>query len=137
MVPESCSSGAASPRANSPTASSWNRPSSATCDPDSELGQVEVFGPVLSLMRFDTEDEAVAIANGTSYGLASYLWTNDIGRINRIAPRLQAGGVYVNGASPVVGCELPFGGLGISGFGREGGLEGLLEFVRTKAVAIA
>jgi acyl-CoA reductase-like NAD-dependent aldehyde dehydrogenase len=105
--------------------------------PDSELGQVEVFGPVLSLMRFDTEDEAVAIANGTSYGLASYLWTNDIGRINRIAPRLQAGGVYVNGASPVVGCELPFGGLGISGFGREGGLEGLLEFVRTKAVAIA
>jgi aldehyde dehydrogenase (NAD+) len=45
--------------------------------------------------------------------------------------------VYVNGASPVVGCELPFGGVGISGFGREGGLEGLLEFVRTKAVAIA
>ena len=54
-----------------------------------------------------------------------------------LVPRLEAGGVYVNGASPVTGCELPFGGVGISGFGREGGLEGLLEFVRTKAVAIA
>ena len=106
-------------------------------DPRSELGQVEVFGPVLSLMRFETEDEAVEIANGTSYGLASYLWTSDVARINRLVPRLEAGGVYVNGASPVTGCELPFGGVGISGFGREGGLEGLLEFVRTKAVAIA
>jgi aldehyde dehydrogenase (NAD+) len=105
-------------------------------DPASELGQVEVFGPVLSLMRFETEDEALAIANGTSYGLASYIWTNDVRRINRLVPRLEAGGVYVNGASPVTGCELPFGGVGNSGFGREGGLEGLLEFVRTKAVAI-
>jgi aldehyde dehydrogenase (NAD+) len=105
--------------------------------PDSELGQVEVFGPVLSLMRFHTEEEALEIANGTSYGLASYIWTSDVARITRLASRLEAGGVYVNGASPVVGCELPFGGVGISGFGREGGLEGLLEFVRTKAVAIA
>ena len=106
-------------------------------DPQSELGQVEVFGPVLSLMRFHTDEEALDIANATSYGLASYLWTKDISRINQLVPRLEAGGVYVNGASPVVGCELPFGGVGISGFGREGGLEGLLEFVRTKAVAIA
>lgn len=106
-------------------------------DPTSELGQVEVFGPVLALMRFETEEEAVQIANSTDYGLASYLWTNDAARISRLVPRLEAGGVYVNGASPVTGCELPFGGVGISGFGREGGLEGLLEFVRTKAVAIA
>ncbi|MCU1452894.1 MAG: Aldehyde Dehydrogenase [Acidimicrobiales bacterium] len=106
-------------------------------DPASELGQVEVFGPVLCLMRFETEEEGLQIANGTSYGLAAYLWTNDVARINRLVPRLEAGGVYVNGASPVTGCELPFGGVGISGFGREGGLEGLLEFVRTKAVAIA
>jgi aldehyde dehydrogenase (NAD+) len=105
-------------------------------DPTSELGQVEVFGPVLALMRFDTEEEAMEIANGTSYGLASYLWTNDAARIQRLVPQLEAGGVYVNGASPVTGCELPFGGIGASGFGREGGLEGLLEFVRTKAVAI-
>ena len=106
-------------------------------DPASELGQVEVFGPVLSLMRFTSEDEALQIANGTSYGLASYVWTNDMARVNRLVPRLESGGVYVNGATPVTGCELPFGGTGISGFGREGGLEGLLEFVRTKAVAIA
>lgn len=106
-------------------------------DPTSELGQVEVFGPVLSLMRFETEEQALQIANGTSYGLASYLWTHDVARINRLVHRLEAGGVCVNGASPVTGCELPFGGVGISGFGREGGLEGLLEFVRTKAVAIA
>jgi len=106
-------------------------------DPDSEVAQVEVFGPVLCLVRFHDEDEAVRIANSTQYGLAAYVWTSDIGRINRLTTALHAGGVYVNGASPVVGCELPFGGVGISGFGREGGLEGLLEFVRTKAVAIA
>ncbi|OHV30923.1 MULTISPECIES: aldehyde dehydrogenase family protein [Pseudofrankia] len=106
-------------------------------DPASELGQVEVFGPVLSLMRFASEDEAVALANATEYGLASYAYTKDVRRINRLATQLHAGGVYVNGASPVLGCELPFGGVGISGYGREGGLEGLLEFVRTKAVAIA
>lgn len=105
--------------------------------PDSELGQVEVFGPVLSLMRFQTDQEAVDIANATSYGLASYLWTNDVRRIQWIGARLRAGGVYVNGATPVTGCELPFGGVGISGFGREGGQEGLFEFIRTKAMAIA
>jgi aldehyde dehydrogenase (NAD+) len=105
--------------------------------PTSELGQVEVFGPVLSIMRFETDEQALDIANSTSYGLASYLWTNDVRRITSFVPRLEAGGVYVNGAMPVVGCELPFGGVGISGFGREGGHEGLFEFVRTKAVAIA
>ena len=69
-------------------------------DPASELGQVEVFGPVLSLMRFSTEEEAVRIANGTPYGLASYVWTSDQGRINRLSTQLRAGGVYVNGRQP-------------------------------------
>ena len=105
--------------------------------PGSEIEQVEVFGPVLSMIRFHTEEEAITIANGTEYGLAAYLWTNDIGRIKRFTTELEAGGVYVNGAVPVLGCELPFGGIGLSGFGRESGEEGLLEFVRTKAVAIA
>jgi acyl-CoA reductase-like NAD-dependent aldehyde dehydrogenase len=106
-------------------------------DPASELAQVEVFGPVLSLLRFSTEDEAVRIANSTPYGLASYVWTQDAARISRLATQLHAGGVYVNGAPPVISCELPFGGVGISGYGREGGREGLFEFLRTKAVAIA
>jgi acyl-CoA reductase-like NAD-dependent aldehyde dehydrogenase len=106
-------------------------------DPTSELGQVEVFGPVLSLMRFETEEQAIEIANSTEYGLASYVYTKDIDRIQRMVTALRAGGVYVNGASPVVGCELAFGGVGISGYGREGGEEGLFEFLRTKAVGIA
>ena len=106
-------------------------------DPASELGRVEVFGPVLSLMRFETEEQAIDIANSTEYGLASYVYTNDIGRIQRMVTALHAGGVYINGASPVVGCELAFGGIGISGYGREGGQEGLYEFLRTKAVGIA
>jgi aldehyde dehydrogenase (NAD+) len=106
-------------------------------DPSSELGQVEVFGPVLSLMRFHTEEEAVRIANATAYGLASYVYTKDASRIARLVTALEAGGVYINGASPVVGCELPFGGIGISGYGREGGEEGLFEFLQTKAVAVA
>jgi acyl-CoA reductase-like NAD-dependent aldehyde dehydrogenase len=88
-------------------------------------------------MRFETEEQAIAMANSTDYGLASYVYTKDIGRVQRMVTALQAGGVYVNGASPVVGCELPFGGIGISGFGREGGEEGLFEFLRTKAVGIA
>jgi aldehyde dehydrogenase (NAD+) len=106
-------------------------------DPTSEVGQTEVFGPVLSLMRFDTEEQAIDIANSTEYGLASYVYTKDIDRIQRMVTALHAGGVYINGASPVVGCELAFGGVGISGYGREGGEEGLFEFLRTKAVGIA
>ncbi|MCV7377555.1 aldehyde dehydrogenase [Mycobacterium alsense] len=106
-------------------------------DPGSELGQIEVFGPVLSLMRFETEEQAIAMANSTAYGLASYVYTQDINRVTRMVSALKAGGVYVNGASPVVGCELAFGGVGISGFGREGGEEGLFEFLRTKAVGVS
>ncbi len=105
-------------------------------DPASEIAQVEVFGPVLSVLRFSSDEQAVEIANSTSYGLASYIWSNDMHRVLRMAEDLEAGGVYVNGAYPLAS-GLPFGGVGMSGFGREGGREGIYEFLRTKAVAIA
>lgn len=108
----------------------------ADVDPDSEIAQSEVFGPVLCITRFDTDDEVVSIANATRYGLASYAWTNDLRRVQRLTSDLQAGGVYVNGAQPVIAPELSFGGIGISGFGREGGREGINEFLRTKAISI-
>ena len=130
-------SAAASPAASSPTASTSSRPCSATSTRAASSARWKCSGRCCRSCGSTPRTEALEIANATSYGLASYIWTKDIGRINRLAPRLEAGGVYVNGASPVVGCELPFGGVGISGFGREGGLEGLTEFVRTKAVAIA
>jgi acyl-CoA reductase-like NAD-dependent aldehyde dehydrogenase len=104
-------------------------------DPASEIAQVEVFGPVLAVLRFSSEVEAVEIANSTNYGLASYLWTNDLRRVQRVSEDLQAGGVYVNGGYPLAS-GLPFGGLGVSGYGREGGREGIYEFTRTKSVAI-
>jgi aldehyde dehydrogenase (NAD+) len=106
-------------------------------DPATEVAQIEVFGPVVCLFPFSTEDEALSLANSTEYGLASYIYTNDLARVNRLTPQLKAGGVYVNGAPPVARPALPFGGIGVSGFGREGGQEGLFEFLRTKAVAIA
>ena len=97
-------------------------------DPESELAQVEVFGPVLSLLRFSTEEEAVRIANSTP--LRAGRVRVDAGRRRGSAgwrQQLHAGGVYINGAPPVISCELPFGGVGISGYGREGGQEGLLR----------
>ncbi|MET0250075.1 MAG: aldehyde dehydrogenase family protein [Sphingobium sp.] len=105
-------------------------------DPDSEIAQVEIFGPVLLVMKFRDEDEAVRIANNTQYGLAAYIQSDDVRRVHRLAERLKAGGVYVNGASQIWP-HTPFGGLGVSGFGKEGGRAGLDEFLRYKTVSIA
>lgn len=103
---------------------------------DSELFTHEVFGPVLSITPFDTEEEAVALANSTDYGLSGYLWTAEAGRITRVTEAMRTGGVMVNGAQPA-GVALPFGGIGMSGVGREGGIEGLEEFLWTKSIAVA
>jgi len=105
-------------------------------DPMSEIAQVEIFGPVLVVMKFRDEDEAVRLANCTPSGLAAYIQSNDVKRVHRVAERLRAGGVYVNGATQIRP-GTPFGGLGISGFGKEGGRAGLDEFLRYKTVAIA
>lgn len=108
----------------------------ADADPDAEISQVEIFGPALVVMKFETEDEAVAIANNSDYGLAAYIQSNDLKRVHRIAERLKSGGVYVNGAYQI-NPHTPFGGIGISGFGKEGGKAGLDEYLRYKTVAIA
>ena len=104
-------------------------------DPMSEIAQEEVFGPVVSILPFDTEEEAIRIANCTKYGLASFLYTTDLRRAHRVAEQIQSGGVYINGGIPVAP-NTPYGGFGMSGIGREGGRQGIDEFLQPKTVAI-
>lgn len=103
--------------------------------PEMCIAQVEVFGPVLAVIPFDSEEEAIAIANGTDFGLVAGVFTQDISRAMRCARRLKAGQVFVN-EWYAGGIETPFGGVGLSGFGREKGQEALYSYVRTKNVAI-
>ena len=104
-------------------------------NPDHEISQVEIFGPAVVVTKFNTEDEAVALANNSAYGLAAYIQSNDLGRVHRLAERLHAGGVYVNGGFQI-NPHTPFGGIGISGFGKEGGKAGIDEFLHYKTVTI-
>jgi aldehyde dehydrogenase (NAD+) len=108
----------------------------ADADPAAEISQVEIFGPVLVVTKFANEDEAVAIANATPYGLAAYIQTSDVKRAHRLSERLKAGGIYINGGSSIRP-QTPFGGIGLSGYGREGGRAGIDEFLRYKTVTIA
>jgi aldehyde dehydrogenase (NAD+) len=100
------------------------------------LWQEEVFGPVLAVQAFDDEDEALALANGTRYGLVAGVWTRDGARQMRLARRLQSGQVFVNNYGAGGGVELPFGGVKASGYGREKGFEALYGFTTLKTVAI-
>lgn len=100
---------------------------------DMTIAREEIFGPVLSIIPFDTEDEALAIANDTVYGLTNYLQTGDPERASRVARQLRSGMVEVNGAS--LGAGSPFGGYKQSGNSREGGVWGLEDFLEVKAVA--
>jgi len=109
----------------------------AEADPYSTIAQKEVFGPVLCAFKFRDEDEAVKLANATEYGLSAYVQTNDLNIAQRMVRQLHAGTVYVNQATPSVLAASPFGGLGISGFGREGGKAGLEEFIRIKGVGMS
>lgn len=101
--------------------------------PDAAIAREEVFGPVLAVLPFDGEDEAVALANGTPYGLAGAVWTREGGRGHRVAAALRAGTVWVNGYK-TINVASPFGGFGRSGFGRSSGREALMAYTQTKSV---
>ena len=99
---------------------------------DMEIARTEIFGPVLSVMPFENEEEAIKIANDTPYGLTNYIQTQDKDKVKRVARKLRSGMVDVNGAGIAV--DAPFGGFKHSGIGREAGEHGLEEFLEVKAV---
>jgi aldehyde dehydrogenase (NAD+) len=103
--------------------------------PEMNIAQEEVFGPVLVIIPFEDETEAMAIANGTDFGLVAGVFTQDLNKAMRCARLLRSGQVFVN-EWYAGGIEVPFGGVGLSGYGRERGQEALYSYVRTKNVAI-
>ncbi|MBA4115423.1 MAG: aldehyde dehydrogenase family protein, partial [Rubrobacter sp.] len=102
---------------------------------EADLRYEEIFGPVAPIFSFDSEDEAIAAANDTEFGLVSYVYTRDLNRALRVIERLQTGMVGLN-QGMVSNAAAPFGGVKHSGFGREGGNEGIEEYLETKYVAL-
>jgi len=102
--------------------------------PDARIAQEEVFGPVLAVLRYRTDNEAVAIANNSQYGLSGAVWGADVDRAVGVARRVRTGQIAVNGCTPG---DAPFGGFKQSGLGREGGgLPGLHQYMEPKAIGI-
>lgn len=104
--------------------------------PDQRIAQEEIFGPVLCAMKFTDEDDLLAMANNSSFGLAASIWTNDLGKAHRVAHGVKSGAVWVN-TFGVFDPNLPFGGYKQSGWGREMGLEGVEAFRETKSITMA
>jgi len=99
---------------------------------DMTIAREEIFGPVLTMIPYDTEEEAIAIANDTEYGLAGYVQSGDIEHARAVASKIRAGNVQINGANP--GTDVPFGGFKMSGNGREWGQHGFTDYLEIKAV---
>ena len=111
-------------------------PTIVHCSPEMELVREEVFGPVLSIIPFEDEDEAINIGNDIVFGLAAGVWTNNIGRALKMSDKLKAGTIWVN-TYRAVSFMSPFGGYKRSGRGRESGQESIKEFLQVKSVWIA
>jgi len=107
----------------------------AGVSPDHALARDEIFGPVQVVIPFDTEDEAIQIANSTDFGLVASVWTNSGARQMRAAKAIRAGQIFINNYGAGGGVELPFGGIGKSGHGREKGFEALYGFSTLKTIA--
>ena len=103
--------------------------------PNCRTNQEEIFGPVVTLQSFKTEEEAIQLANATQYGLAATIWTQDISRANRVAAKVESGIIWIN-CWLLRDLRTPFGGLKNSGVGREGGWEALRFFTEAKNVCI-
>ncbi len=103
--------------------------------PDMRFTTEEIFGPVAPVYRFDTEDEVIAAANATDYGLAAYAYTQGIARMFRLQDRLESGLIGINEVL-IVTPEAPFGGLKESGLGKEGGWQGIEDYLETKYTCI-
>jgi len=102
---------------------------------ETETLKVEMFGPVMSLLPFETEEDAIALANASNFGLGSGVFTQNLARAHRVSNRLRAGICWINtyrAVSPIA----PFGGFNQSGYGREAGMEAILDYTRTKTTWI-
>jgi acyl-CoA reductase-like NAD-dependent aldehyde dehydrogenase len=104
--------------------------------PGTVVEQEEIFGPVLTTTTFESVDEAIAIANGTPYGLVTGIWTADLSKALKVATAVKSGQIRINGYGVEGSIGLPFGGYKRSGFGREQGVEALLNYTQLKNVMI-
>ena len=120
-----------------PDGPGWFYPATVLTDvpDDARILTEEVFGPVLAVRGFETEDDGIAAANDTEFGLASYIYTESLDRALRVAEAVETGMVGVN-RGVISDAAAPFGGIKASGFGREGGSEGIEEYLETKYIAL-